>query len=178
VHLPYQQEAAHEMGERVAETSDLTAAAFAVSIQDMQRQLRDSSRRIRDSHKIGMRDAGMPISNEGDGDEMGHIIITGDIVGNEGVRALAEVAKAKERPQQLPAQPSPVQTQQQPSQQPMTPPKTPLWQKAVAVAALVAAGAAIPPAAKLALAAIGSRAETHYDIEKFVPISPTEGGDL
>ncbi len=75
------QSPAQELAERAAESiPSLQAAAAAVGLQDHQRMLRDHARRVRDSHRVGARAAGMDdIAAEPTGDDMGDIIISGDI---------------------------------------------------------------------------------------------------
>lgn len=69
-----------EASERAAETiPGLKAAAAAVGLEDHRRMLRDSARRVADSHRAQMSALGM--SPEVEDDEMGNIVITGDING-------------------------------------------------------------------------------------------------
>ncbi|MDD4892005.1 MAG: hypothetical protein PHU85_18955 [Phycisphaerae bacterium] len=71
--------AVQEIAQRAAETGPgLAAAAKAIGIQDHQRMLRDAANRVRDSHRAQMKAAGFDPGNPPE-DDMGDIIITGDI---------------------------------------------------------------------------------------------------
>jgi hypothetical protein len=72
---------AQELAERSAESIPaLQAAAAAVGLQDHQRMLRDHARRVRDSHRLGAKAAGLDdLPADAGGDDLGDIIISGDI---------------------------------------------------------------------------------------------------
>lgn len=71
--------AVQEIAQRAAETGPgLAAAAKAVGLQNHQRMLRDAANRVRDSHLAQMKAAGFDPGNAPE-DDMGDIIITGDI---------------------------------------------------------------------------------------------------
>lgn len=75
-----------EIGKRTAETvPGLLAAAHAVGLEDHRRMLRESARRVRDGHLASMIAAGFKpeqlgaSSSDADGEDMGGIVVTGDI---------------------------------------------------------------------------------------------------
>ena len=91
-----------ELAKRAAEAGGgLAAAAKALGLQDHQRLLRDSARRVRESHRGMAKAAGMEDTLEaaGAGDDLGDILVTGDINihGSQGQDAtkLLEVLKGK-----------------------------------------------------------------------------------
>ena len=61
--------------------SNLDKAALSMGMEDHRRLLRDSAKRIADAHRMGARAVGMEdiVSKESEGDDMGDIIVTGDI---------------------------------------------------------------------------------------------------
>lgn len=61
--------------------SNLDKAALSMGMEDHRRLLRDSAKRIAESHRMGARSVGMEdiVSKESEGDDMGDIIVTGDI---------------------------------------------------------------------------------------------------
>lgn len=75
------QTATQEAAQRTAQAgAGLLAAARAIAIQDQQRSLTSHARRVDDSHRAQMRALGMEdIADRAEPDDMGNIIVTGDI---------------------------------------------------------------------------------------------------
>jgi len=135
--------------------------------------LADNARRVRDSHRYQMECSATGGEQDRKGDDMGHLIVTGDIYGDRAVQSLEGICGKQSQPQvQKPvAQPTEKQKQKQLSK----------LAKAGIVAALLAGGAgggaAIPliaDAMKPDQAATTPAADTwiEYDIEKWQPDAP------
>lgn len=98
---------AEKIAERVADIAPgLAAAAKAMAIQDHRASLRDFRQRVRDSHRMQAKTLGMgDVVSESSDDDMGDIIVTGDIHYN-GTSA-PQLPWAKDQPQQPQSTPEP-----------------------------------------------------------------------
>lgn len=149
-----------EIAKRTAEAgAGLAAGAKAVGLADHREMLRDHARRVRDDHEWAKQLRGQEPSAAG-GDEMGDIIVTGDIYGDAAVRALEK--RKQSQPEQPQRQSAPVAA---------TAAKLLAWP--LAVAAGIAAGAGImslvdrepPPPVVVP----GDIVFPAYDVERWVP---------
>jgi len=168
-----------EITERVAETvPGLTAAAQMVGLEDHRRMLRDNADRLRDAHRYGATNSGMRADEMREGDDMGNLVVTGDIYGDQAVRSIG-IAKQPVAVAPAPAPaPQPI-PQPQPEPQPTS--KKPLSNlaKVGIIAALSTGSAGVGMAIPLIAdalkpeppPAVAPDANTwiEYDIEKWVP---------
>ena len=84
-----------EIGKRTAEAgAGLVAAAHAVALKNFNVDQAAYRGRVKDSHRFGMTTAGMkeeqmaPSTSEDEDENMGDIIVTGDVYGNRAIEAL------------------------------------------------------------------------------------------
>jgi hypothetical protein len=69
--------------ERIAEAAPARAIPFLVAVENMRANQRDHRQRVRDSHLMGAKSLGMEsLVGKSSEDEMGDIIVTGDISQN------------------------------------------------------------------------------------------------
>lgn len=88
-----------EAAERAAETYPaLSAAAAAVGLQDHRQSLNSHQSRVADSHKAQMKALGLEASQAGD--EMGDIVITGDIHSQDPAKVIGSL-KGESMPSQV-----------------------------------------------------------------------------
>lgn len=98
---------AEKIAERVADIAPgLAAAAKAVGVEDHRRMLRDHARRVMDSHRMQAKALGMgDVASESSDDDMGDIIVTGDI--HYSGASAPQLPWAKDQPQQPQPTPEP-----------------------------------------------------------------------
>lgn len=93
--------------------SNLDKAALSMGMEDHRRLLRDSAKRIADAHRMGARAVGMEdiVGKDNEGDDMGDIIVTGDIqISGDGSQLpWAKNGKAKTNQPENPSATQPVQ---------------------------------------------------------------------
>lgn len=120
-----------KIAERVADLAPgLAAVAKAVGLEDHRRMLRDHARRVMDSHRMQAKALGMgDVVSESSDDDMGDIIVTGDI--HYSGASAPQLPWAKDQPQHQ-------STPEPPSQ----PPEEPSLLSKIAKPAAIAAGAA------------------------------------
>jgi len=134
-----------KIAERVADLAPgLAAAAKAVAIQDHRASLRDFRQRVRDSHRMQAKALGMgDVVSDSSDDDMGDIIVTGDI--HYSGASAPQLPWAKDQPQQTQSTPEP------PAPQPEEPSLLSKLAKPAAIAAGAAAAGGIGAAAVNAL---------------------------
>lgn len=139
-----------EIAERVAEGAPgLGVAAQLSALDDWRRNQQAHRKRVYDSHKLQTAMLGGEVSNVTE-DDVGHLIVTGDIYGFNSDRILQALAGGQQQDGTQPQQPE----QPPPSQPPAQPPTqetkdgVPMWAKAALIAAGLAGagglGAAVP----------------------------------
>jgi len=80
-----------EIAERVAEVAPgLAAAAHLSAVQDARQLQADHRRRLADSHRAQMQALGMESTESPGGDDVGNLVITGDVYGSDA----AEIVRA------------------------------------------------------------------------------------
>lgn len=131
-----------EMAERVAEGAPgLAVASHLAALDNWRRQQLDYRRRVRDDHAVQVKSLGGEATDMSGDEEMGNLIVTGDIIGNNADQILHALTGGQEQPQQ-PQQPTepatPQPTEPTTPQQPVQQGGLPGWAKA----ALIALGAA------------------------------------
>jgi hypothetical protein len=147
-----------EIAKRAAEAgAGLAAGAKAVGLANHREMLRDHAKRVRDDHEWAKQLRGQEPTVAG-GDDMGDIIVTGDIYGDQAVKALGRVNGA-------------------PTQPPTQPPASPQSSWASKALPWILAGAAGLGGAGLASILIDRQPVVdipavempQYDVEKWVP---------
>ena len=147
-----------EIAKRTAEAgAGLAAAAKAVALQDHQRMLRDHADRVKDGHRWMAKVSGADVTDR-EGDDMGDIIVTGDIYGDQAVKALGRVNGAR----QVSQPPPPAETK------PSLASKAMPWLLAGA-AGLGGAGLASSLIDREPVIEIPAVEMPQYDVEKWVP---------
>jgi len=172
-----QQTPVEEITERVGEVlPGLAAAAKAVGLDNHRKALEDHRRRVYDSHKWMMGASGGESANMAGTEDMGDIIITGDIYGRE---VAERVFGKQDSTEQAPAEPEATTTEPEPAtptETTETQANTTNWMKNAALAAALLAGGASIPTAYMAwqstqtpVAETPSIEMPKYDVEKWVP---------
>lgn len=78
-----------EMAKRAAEAGGgLAAASKAVAIENYRASSTAHRQRVADSHAAGMKTLGFDVGNQLEADDMGDLIVTGDVYGDEAVRMI------------------------------------------------------------------------------------------
>ena len=176
---PREQTPAEEVAERVAEAvPGLKAAAAAVGLQDHQRMLHRNDQRLRDGYQLGRAAfTGQQVDEAmSDGDEMGDIVITGDIHVSDAQQApqVIDSLRAKDTTPSPPPQPPPQQGPpvDQTPVQPQQPQKESAMKKyglPLALATLAAAGGAGGATYMLSGDDPPPQKEWGYEGEKYIP---------
>lgn len=152
-----QQSPTQEAAERIGEAMPgLVLAAHVAALDNQRSMLADARKRVSDSHRWHAKGLGMPDPGEQTGEDMGAIVITGDIYGSDSeriVRALQGVHGLSEQPAANATVPSPGAPS--PSAAPSA-----RWPKALALAAALVGGSGIGAAVPWALGAYREQAVT------------------
>lgn len=161
-----------EMQERLAEgIPGLGMAAWAVGLESHRQLLADARRRTADSHAAQMRAAKQPPTRSDD--EMGDIVICGDINATDPKRVLDSLRGRSEQPSPQPQPPAPTATGE--------PGKTSLMKQALPWLLSAALGSGVggyalskylTPAANQAAAAVEGNV---YDIQPWSPPATADG---
>jgi hypothetical protein len=97
-----------EIGKRTAEAgAGLLAAAKAGAVQNEVANQAAHRRRVQDAHNYGRGLLGEEVSSQG-GDDVGNIVVTGDLYGDEAVKMLHRINQANKEPEvEMPPTPEP-----------------------------------------------------------------------